>query len=149
MSEQLERDDSLSPGPNEQDVAALINKMQKQLVFLEKKIDILISQSQERPSGERHFSKPFRSFDRSYRPGQYHDKRGPGEDSRERGFHSGRHFEKRPPDENRGFAGPKREYSDDRKNGPGQDRNFKKKYGGEKRGFDPGKKPSFHKRKER
>ena len=103
MSEQLERDDSLSPGPNEQDVAALINKMQKQLVFLEKKIDILISQSQERPSGERHFSKPFRSFDRSYRPGQYHDKRGPGEDSRERGFHSGRHFEKRPPDENRGL----------------------------------------------
>lgn len=67
MSEQLERDDSLSPGPNDQDVAALINKMQKQLVFLEKKIDILISQSQERPSRERNFSKPFRSFDRSYR----------------------------------------------------------------------------------
>ena len=149
MSEQLERDDSLSPGSNEQDVAALINKMQKQLVFLEKKIDILISQSQERPSRERNFSKPFRSFDRSYRPGHYHDKRDQGEDFRERGIRSGHHFEKRQPDENRGFGGPKRDYGADRENSPGQDRGFKKKYGGEKRGFDPGKKPFFHKRKER
>ena len=148
MSEQLERDDSLSPGPNDQDVAALINKMQKQLVFLEKKIDILISQSQERPSRERNFSKPFRSFDRSYRPGHYHDKRDQGEDSRERGFHSGRNFEKRQPDENRGFAGPKREYSADRENRPGQDLGFKKNTAAKKEGLTR-EEAFFHKRKER
>lgn len=133
MSEQFEDDDSSPAAPNEQDIAALINKMQKQLVFLEKKIDILISQSQERPPRERHFSKPFRSFDRSYRPGQYHDKRDQGGDSRERGIRAGR----------------QRDYDDDRENNPGQDRNFKKKYGGEKRWFDPRKKPFFHKRKDR
>lgn len=149
MSEQFEDDDSSSAVSNEQDIAASVNKMQKQLVFLEKKIDILISQSQERPPKERHFSKPFRSFDRSYRPGQYYDKRDQGGDSRERSILAGHHFEKRRPDENRGFGGPKRDYGDDRENNPGQDRNFKKKHGGEKRGFDPRKKPFFHKRKDR
>lgn len=67
MSEQSQHNDSLPPAPAEQDVVALIKKMQQQLVFLEKKIDILINQSQERPFGEKRFSKPFRSFDRPHR----------------------------------------------------------------------------------
>lgn len=48
-----------------QDIGALISKMQQQLVFLEKKIDILIGQSSRRPPEEKHFSKPFQNFDRS------------------------------------------------------------------------------------
>lgn len=48
------------------DVVFLINKMQQQLVFLEKKIDILISQSAEQPPRrtfeERRFSKPRDNF---------------------------------------------------------------------------------------
>jgi len=48
------------------DVAFLIDKMQQQLVFLEKKIDTLISQSSNQPSRrhfeERRFSKPRDSF---------------------------------------------------------------------------------------
>lgn len=38
-------------------VIALINKMQQQLVFLEKKIDILISQSSQRPSAAKGYGK--------------------------------------------------------------------------------------------
>lgn len=148
MSEQFKDEETLPAVANEQDIAALINKMQKQLIFLEKKIDILLSQTQERPSRERHFSKPFRSFDRPYRPGHYQDKRDQGEDSRERGARGGRHFEKRQPEEGRSFSGPKRDYGDDREGRPSQDRGFKKKYGGEKRGFDPRKKPFFQKRRE-
>lgn len=51
----------------EPDVAVLISKIQQQLVSLEKKIDTLISQSSERPFEGKHFSKPLRVFDRSYR----------------------------------------------------------------------------------
>jgi len=51
----------------EPDVADLISKMQEQLVNLEKKIDTLISKASERPSVEKHFSKPFQRFDNSHR----------------------------------------------------------------------------------
>jgi len=52
----------------QQDVVVLINKMQQQLEFLEKKIDTLIRQSSERPSEGKNFSRPFQRFDR---PGRY------------------------------------------------------------------------------
>jgi len=54
----------------EPNMAALIEKMQHQLIFLEKKIDILISQSSERPSGASNYSKPFPRFDNSQRFGR-------------------------------------------------------------------------------
>jgi hypothetical protein len=66
--------------PSETDLVALVQRMQQQLNYLEKKIDVLISQSQpkpfrerterpfrerpERPFQKRTFSKPARSFDR-------------------------------------------------------------------------------------
>lgn len=53
------------------DVVALLEKMQQQLVYLEKKIDTLIQSSQQKPAFERErsFSKPpFRSFGRPHRP---------------------------------------------------------------------------------
>ena len=130
MTEQLKSDNFSTPQNLESDILVLIKKMQQQLVFLEKKIDTLISQSQEKPFREKQFSKPFRSPDRSYRPGPGHhqDKRGQGE-------------------ENRGYGGPKKNYSDDRDNSSGQERYFKK-YDSKKRGFDPRKKPFFHKRKD-
>jgi hypothetical protein len=62
------------PAPSETDLVALLKKLQQQLNFLEKKIDVLISQSQpkpfrdkassSRPFQKRTFSKPSRSFDR-------------------------------------------------------------------------------------
>ena len=54
----------------EPNVAALIDKMQQQLTSLEKKIDTLISQSSERPSGGSNYSKPFQRFDNSQRFGR-------------------------------------------------------------------------------
>lgn len=63
---------------SEQDLVFLIQKIQQQLNFLEKKLDILI------------YSKSYRSFDSSHR-------RGAGERgsvSGERGFAQGRSFEK-------------------------------------------------------
>jgi len=148
MTEQIKSDNSSTPQQTESDVFVLIKKMQQQLAFLEKKIDILISQSQAKPFGEKHFSKPSRSFDRPYRPGHNQDKRDQGEGSRERSFHSGHHFEKRQGDENRGLGGPKKDYSEGRENSSSQDRHFKKSYDGKKRGFDPRKKTFFHKRKD-
>ncbi len=148
MTEQIKSDNSSTSQQIESDVLVLIKKMHQQLVFLEKKIDVLISQSQEKPFREKHFSKPFRTFDRPNRPSRYRDKRDQGEDSTEKSFHSGHHFEKRQGDENREFGGPKKDYNNDRENSFSQDRHFKKKYGGKKRGFDPRKKGFFHKRKD-
>jgi hypothetical protein len=69
------------------DVFAVLEKMQQQLTYLEKKIDTLIQasqQSQQKPfERERSFSKPpFRSFGRPHRPeggqGGYGPPRGQG-----------------------------------------------------------------------
>lgn len=48
---------------DEQDIASLIINMQAQLSFLEKKIDTLISQAQEKPFKEERHQKPFQRFD--------------------------------------------------------------------------------------
>ncbi len=145
MSEQDTNEDSSISEQPESDVIVLIKKMQQQISFLEKKIDILISQSQERYPREKQFSKPFRSFDRSSRPGNYHNNRDRSGDSR----HSGRNFEKRHGDDNRRFSGPRKDYGDERENVPGEEGYFKKQFGDKKRGFDPRKKPFFNKRRER
>ena len=52
------------------DIAAAIDRIQQQLVFLEKKIDTLISQSAAKPPEARHFSKPFQRFDHAPRHGE-------------------------------------------------------------------------------
>jgi len=86
MSEQYPHPAAV-PSPANADIVALIKRMQQQLDFLERKIDTLISQSQERPFREKRFSKPFRSFDHSARPGDF----------------SGRTGEKRQGDQSRSF----------------------------------------------
>lgn len=52
------------------DMMALLKRMQQQLAFLEKKMDTLIQQTQQKPfdRGPRNFSRPFRPF--GNRPGQ-------------------------------------------------------------------------------
>lgn len=132
MSEQF-RHDASAVGPQaDPDVAALIKQIQQQLVFLEKKIDTLINQSQERPFKEKHFpkpfSKPFRPFGR--RPFGHSHRRGKGEQGhslREGDFNQGRPFarpgnsllragEKRQGDENQGFGQKKKTFFHRRKN---------------------------------
>lgn len=65
----------------EPDIAALIDKVQQKLTFLEKKIDTLINQSAERPSGGSSYPKPFQRFDNSQRFGRGGREDGPRERS--------------------------------------------------------------------
>jgi len=82
MKKIIKRKNSSVPQRDEQDMAAVINKMQGQLVSLEKKIDALLLRSQERPLAEKHFSKPFRPFDHS----RHHGKGDRDNNFRERNF---------------------------------------------------------------
>jgi CxxC-x17-CxxC domain-containing protein len=70
MKKIIKRKSSPVQEQNEQDIAILINRIQEQLVSLEKKIDTLISRPSEKPSEEKHFSKPFQRFDRSHHHGR-------------------------------------------------------------------------------
>ena len=57
---------------HETDVKELLQRMQQQLMFLEKKLDTLIQQSRPKPfNQERPFSRPFRPYGRpQHRPDQ-------------------------------------------------------------------------------
>ncbi|MDP3142489.1 MAG: hypothetical protein Q8N14_00870 [Candidatus Omnitrophota bacterium] len=149
----------------EPNIAALIDKMQQQLTLLEKKIDTLISQSSERPSGGSNYSKPFQRFDNSQRFG-----RG-GQDSnyRERSFtkatcadcktecevpfkptgdrpvYCKECFAKRKEDGGGSFKA-KFEHNP-REGGFAKGRNFDKPQGRENRSSDRGRKPIFRRRK--
>ena len=113
MNEHLEHNTSSAPPQVELDVAALLKRMQQQLVFLEKKIDTLIKQSSERPFKERHFSKPFRpgGFGHSHHPVKREHDNGP----RESGFAQGHHFSRQQSGENRGFSQRKKPFFHERK----------------------------------
>lgn len=145
MSEQFKHNDSLSPAPDEQDVVALIKKMQKQLVCLETKIDLLINQSSDRTFSGKHFPKPFRSFGRSH----HHSDRATGDAAGEKRFDRGSHFKKHHSEENRGFGYKKKSYGDSRESDFGQARHFARRNDGQKEGFDQKKKPFPYKQKGR
>ena len=70
MKKIIKRKSSSVPEEDKPDITALINKMQEQLVSLEKKIDALISRPSQKPAEEKHFSKPFQRFDRP----RHHDR---------------------------------------------------------------------------
>jgi hypothetical protein len=107
----MKEEPSVNPSaePDEStDVVSLLKRIQQQVVFLERKIDMLISQSQERPSGnstspdrpfrKRPFSKPFRSFDHPQRNG----KREYGDRPKERDSGPGHFYDRRPGNKSRG-----------------------------------------------
>jgi hypothetical protein len=146
MSEQFEDNENISQEPEEQDIAALVRKMQHQLMLLEKKIDVLIEQSSRRPSGERHFSKPFRPFDRPRRPFDRGHGDGFGEKRFDRG---GRRFEKRGSEETPRFEHKKKDFGEPRERDFGQERSFARRSDGPRGGFEHKKKPFPFKRKGR
>ncbi len=114
----------------ETDLLALVKKIQQHLVFLEKKIDTLISHSQQKPAQEERFSRPFRPHHSSYR----REQRGGYDD--------------RPRDDRRsgGFDARRRE---GREGGFDKNRRFEKRHGDDDRGFRPKKKPFYFKNKNR
>lgn len=156
MSEHEEKDEDFSLSPQaDSDVVSLLKKMQQQLNYLEKKIDILIGgQSPERPfrDREKRFSKPFRpsfgggsggrDFNRGpRREGFSHDR------PREGGFSHGRPREggfskDRAPREG-GFSHDRAP----RERSSSPERSFDRKPGAGSRGFGHGDKPFFRHRK--
>lgn len=145
MNEEFKDENPPVPPQVEPDAVSLIKKMQQQLIFLEKKIDILINQFQGAAPREKYFSKSYRSFDRSRRHGKGERDSGPGD----RGFAQGRNFEKRHGEKNRGFGHKKKTYDDPRGSDSVHERHFEKPHGGESRGFGQKKKPFYHGRKDR
>jgi len=97
----------------ETDLIPLIMKMQQQLTNLEKKIDMLVSQSQAKPFREKNhsgrpfrksgFSKPSHSFDRPRYHGKTEHEHTPGERDSTR-----KHFYDRYKSENKRGANPKK-----------------------------------------
>jgi hypothetical protein len=122
MKEEWSDDASAAPDESEMDVVSLLKGMQQQLILLEKKIDLLVSQSQRRPTGEkfssdrtfqkRPYSKPFRSSEHSPRP---HGKGEYGHSPRERDSAQGHFYEHRPRKKGRGPGPGKKPFSFKRK----------------------------------
>jgi len=114
MNEQYNHDPSDVPNQSGADVVSLLEKIQQQLLFLEKKIDILIAQSQdkpfrgksslERPSRKRPVSKPSRSSGHSRRQGKGEQEYTPREKDSSKKFYS----EYRKRDGNRGSSANKK-----------------------------------------
>jgi hypothetical protein len=120
----MKEEPSINPSeePDEStDVVSLLKRIQQQVIFLERKIDMLISQSQERPSGnntpagrtfrKRPFAKPFRSFDHPQRTG----KREFGDRPKERDSGPGHFYERRPHDKSRSPSNRKKPFTFKRK----------------------------------
>jgi len=160
MSEHSEENEELSVPPQaDSDVVSLLKKMQQQLNFLEKKIDILIGQSPEKPfrDREKRFSKPFRpsfgggSGGRDFNRGPRREGGFSSARPREGGFSSPRPreggFSSARPREG-GFDRPREGGFDrPRERSSGPERSFDRKPGAGSRGFGHGDKPFFRHRK--
>lgn len=79
MKERFKRKSLLVTPQDKPGVAGLINKVQQQLSAMEKKLDILISQSSKRPFEKSYSQKPSRSFSHSHRHDRGRGGSGPGE----------------------------------------------------------------------
>ena len=114
MNEESSVNPSTQSDTSDTDVVDLLHKLQQQLLFLERKIDLLISQSQGRPSGDkastdrpfrkRPFSKPFHSFDHP----QHHGKGEHGRSPNDRDSAPGHFYERRPREKGRGPSSKKK-----------------------------------------
>ncbi len=129
----------------DQDVVALIKRMQQQLAFLEKKMDILISQTQSMPAGERHFAKPFRAPGRSHRPFA-----GDRDAFREKKrFERGGRFEKPRGESDHDFGHGRKPFDESRESEGAPEHYFENRRGGAPREFRHKKKSFYDRRKAR
>ena len=93
------------------DVAFQLKKIQDQLTSLERKVDALLNQAQEKTfNKERTFSKTFRPFRHDSRPGKGPRDSGP----REKPFSKEGSFEKRRSNEDRGYPKKKPFFKNDK-----------------------------------
>ncbi len=121
MNEESSITRSATPDESDTDVVSLLKKIQQQMLFLERKIDLMIRQSQERQPGDRESSnRPSqkRTFSKQYRPFDHSRDRSRGEhghnpresDSAPRHF-----YENRPRGKSRGPNPNKKSFSFKRK----------------------------------
>lgn len=82
MKKYFKRKSLLSTPQDEPGVAGLIDKVQQRLSAMERKLDILISQSSKRPFEKSYSQKPSQRFDHSHR----RDRAGQGDGFRERTY---------------------------------------------------------------
>ena len=82
MKRIFKRKSSLVAPQDESGIASFINKVQEQLNTMEKKLDILISQSSKRPFERSYSQNPSRRFDHSHR----YDRGRQDNDPRERNY---------------------------------------------------------------
>ncbi|MFH1776403.1 MAG: CxxC-x17-CxxC domain-containing protein [Candidatus Omnitrophota bacterium] len=82
MKKSFKRKNLLAAPQHDPGVAGLINKLQQQLSAMEKKLDILISQSSKKPFEKNYSQKPSQRFNHSHR----HDRGRQGNGSRERTY---------------------------------------------------------------
>ena len=123
MNEESSINPPAAPDGSDTDVVSLLKRMEQRLLLLERQIDLLISQSQEKPSGgntssdrpfrKRGFSKPFRSFDRPQRRG----KGELGHSPRERDSAQGHFYEHRPGQKSGGPRPKNKKFTYKRKDG--------------------------------
>jgi len=116
MNEESSLDQSEEPGQPDTELVALLKKMQMQLQHLEKKVDLLISRSEEKPPQDRGFrkkpyTKSFHSFDRPQHHGRGDRERNP----RERESTPGHFYERRPQEKSRGVNPRKKSFTFKRK----------------------------------
>lgn len=114
MNEQSEQGDAAIPSGQQGEVVFLLKKLQEQLTFLERKVDLLVSQSKEKASfnKERAFSKPpFRSSLSFYGPSRHGGRLEHSGPSRERTYESSnRPAKPYGHSDSRGFAGKKKPF---------------------------------------
>jgi len=115
--------DSPSPVPDQTDtdLVSLLRAMQQQLTHLEKKVDMLVSRSQERSSeerpaharsfGRRPLSKQYRPHDQTHQ----HDKREREYPPRDRDAVRGHFYERRPQEKSRRSTPRKKPFAFKRK----------------------------------
>ncbi len=79
MKKSFKRKSLLAPPQDEPGVVGLISKVQQQLSAVEKKLDILISQSSKKPFEKSYSQNPSQRFDRSHRYDRGRQGNGPRE----------------------------------------------------------------------
>ena len=84
MKKIIKHKSSSVPQEDKPDMAAVINQMREQLISLEKKMDMLLLRSPEKPSYQKPFQKSFQRFDHSQQ--RNHNKGDRDNNFRERSF---------------------------------------------------------------
>ena len=121
MKEEPKDSPSAASDQSDTDLVSLLQAMQQQLIHLEKKVDLLVSRSQEKSSEERSpHARPFgrRPMSKQFRPHEHthhHDKREREYPPRDKDSVRGHFYERRPQEKGRRITPRKKPFAFKRK----------------------------------